>query len=289
MTENTDFYFNIHSFMVRELGLSGAALTIYAVIYSFSSQGKGTFFASREELAEFAGVGVWTVTNTLKELVNSDLIYIAKGKKHEHKEYRINTDKLKNQSAQNSHTESVKITHEECENRTLGVGNSHTESVKIVSNNKHNNKQYIKPIINVYKGAEAPEREKELFKEDFLGDKSTAPFKGGSDTKAKTEENPIYIKDPASPSENAPSDKSKGTAEENSKTLPSQPKNSYSGSGYRKNFRRGGQNAHSSAFPTYKYMNFDPEEAFSLALARTEEWMAQINANAEAEKNEKCC
>lgn len=266
MTKNTNFYFTVHRFMTRDLGLRGSALTIYAIIYSFSSQGKGTFFASREELAEFSGVGVWTVTNTLKELVNSDLIYIAKGKKHEHKEYRINTDKLKNQSAQNSHTESVKITHEECENHTLGVGNSHTESVKIDPNNKHNNKQYNKPIINVYKGASAPEREKEkdIFKEDFKGDKSEAPTVADTIQKATAEQSPISIGAPA------------GTS------LPS-----HSRSGYAKHqggAKPAGTASHGTTAQQSKYCHFDPEEAFRLALARTEEWVAEIDAKEEAKK-----
>ncbi len=261
--------------MLRELGLRGAALTIYAIIYSFSGGGKGTFYGSHEMLEEFGGVSATTVKRVLKELLNNELILKTDGKKEGKKELIVNMEKIKNcqphlsDAGSKSDCKPVQIGPQKSPKRTA------TES-KMAPNNKHNNKQYIKPIINVYNGAEAPEREKEIFKEDLLGDKSTAQFPDGADTKVTAEGNPIYIKERSSPSENAKAHNGKGTDTEISKALPSQPKSSYLRSGHRKNFRRGEQLPYPSAFPTSKHMSFDPEEAFRLALERTEEWMAEI-------------
>lgn len=63
----------VYEFMTEELGLSGVALIVYAVIYSFTVQ-RGSFYATREYLAKRAGCSVAAVSRALKTLVELGLI-----------------------------------------------------------------------------------------------------------------------------------------------------------------------------------------------------------------------
>ena len=63
----------VYEFMTEELGLSGVALIVYAVIYSFTVQ-RGSFYATREYLAKRAGCSVAAVSRALKTLVDLGLI-----------------------------------------------------------------------------------------------------------------------------------------------------------------------------------------------------------------------
>ena len=100
--KNTDnknnFYFTIHRFMTRDLGLRGAALIVYAIIYSFSHDGRGTFFGNRDLLADYAGISISTVGKILNDLRKMGLIDIVGGKNFEHKEYKTNTELIKDRS-----------------------------------------------------------------------------------------------------------------------------------------------------------------------------------------------
>ena len=98
MTENTNFYFTIHRFMTRDLGLRGSVLIIYAIIYSFSADGKETFYGSREMLEELGGLRATSVKDALKQLLDKKLILKHKGQKPRTKEYSVNLEKLNSNS-----------------------------------------------------------------------------------------------------------------------------------------------------------------------------------------------
>lgn len=63
----------IQGWMVAELGLSGAALLIYAVIYGFSQDGQW-FRGSQRYLAAWAGISRRQVLNVLAALERKKLI-----------------------------------------------------------------------------------------------------------------------------------------------------------------------------------------------------------------------
>jgi uncharacterized phage protein (TIGR02220 family) len=60
--------------MVNELKLSGTKLNIFAIIYSFSQDGKSEFYGSRQYLSDFTGSSKPTIDRTLKDLIDENLI-----------------------------------------------------------------------------------------------------------------------------------------------------------------------------------------------------------------------
>jgi hypothetical protein len=68
-TINPKNYYVIQGWMRSELGLSGNALNIYAIIYGVSQVSHQEFTGSINYLCEWLGVSRPTVINTLKDLV----------------------------------------------------------------------------------------------------------------------------------------------------------------------------------------------------------------------------
>lgn len=66
--------FAVRNFMRQELGLSGTALFVYALIYSFTAYGSGKFWGSRSYIAERVGVSLSSVDRALKKLLALGLI-----------------------------------------------------------------------------------------------------------------------------------------------------------------------------------------------------------------------
>lgn len=66
--------YQIKSFMWQRLSLGGSHLLVYAVIYSFSQGGDGSFFGSHSFLSEITGLSVSTVKRTLHSLLDMGLI-----------------------------------------------------------------------------------------------------------------------------------------------------------------------------------------------------------------------
>ena len=63
----------IHQFMIDDMGLSGVALLIYALIYSFSSQRK-IYYGTREYLAKRTGASLSAVDRALGKLCSLGFI-----------------------------------------------------------------------------------------------------------------------------------------------------------------------------------------------------------------------
>lgn len=61
-------YYTVQGWMREELGLSGNALAIYAIIYGFSQDGASEYAGSSRYLAEWLGCSKKTVLNTLADL-----------------------------------------------------------------------------------------------------------------------------------------------------------------------------------------------------------------------------
>jgi DNA replication protein DnaD len=86
---NSKGYFTVHHFMTKVLGLGGAKLLVYALIYSFTVN-DGSFFGSRGYIAEACGTSVKTVDRALKELVNNGLLSKGEATHLESIEYKAN-------------------------------------------------------------------------------------------------------------------------------------------------------------------------------------------------------
>lgn len=111
-----EWYYVINSDM-RELGLKGNELHIYAIINAYSQNGGGCYYGSLATLCEMVGITKKTAVETLKSLVDAGLI--------EKKETYTNGVRF-------CSYEVVKKLHQGCKNYTEG-------GVKITPNNKEDN------------------------------------------------------------------------------------------------------------------------------------------------------
>ena len=141
ISTNSKGYFQIHHFMTKVLGLGGAKLLVYALIYSFTVS-EGSFFGSRGYIAEACGTSVKTVDRALKELVNNGLLSKGEATHLESIEYKANISPQTEGESQNdapskkSHQEGQKVLPLGSECRTGGDKLS------------HNNKDYTKTNIH---------------------------------------------------------------------------------------------------------------------------------------------
>ncbi len=64
----------VQGWMVKELGLRGSSLLIYAIIYGCSQNGKDDYHAGYRYLAEFAGIRIDSAMNVTRKLVEAGLL-----------------------------------------------------------------------------------------------------------------------------------------------------------------------------------------------------------------------
>jgi hypothetical protein len=71
---NPNAYFTVQAWMVNDLGLHGNELTLYAIIYGFSQDGRSEFVGSISYVMEWLGCSRPTAMKTIAALVNKGLI-----------------------------------------------------------------------------------------------------------------------------------------------------------------------------------------------------------------------
>ena len=345
--EKHDFFFTIHTFMTRDLGLRSSALIVYAIIYAFSADGKGTYFGNMDFLAEQGELGNSTVRSSIQSLLRDNFIYIVQGEKHESKHYSVTQSKLKlinstNSGCQNQAPEALKsssrgaeIKQQGAEIEQVGCQNRAPGVLKSSTNNKYYNKYNNNTIINSYNSsAAAQEKEKEEennFKENkeivirtnekrekhiksvpldvndqesvrrylasFIPESAShngvcgKPYEPSSDTdKSSTSQNPDSFgcengNDTSQSSEPSICE-SKSQASQDFAPRGYEKKHYISQSSEPSGYAVKNRYSYASSTApaqTCKYGNFDPEEAFRAALARTEALFDELNAN---KKNE---
>ena len=135
-----DNYILVHGWMINELNLKGTELLIYALIYSFSRDGKTRFQGTYQWIAETVGVTRRQVIDTIKRLIEKG--YVTKHEKC------INGTLFYDFSASGvDFTPSEKTSPGECKNFTGG-----SEETSPHKNNNHSNKDiYIKKDTYVSK------------------------------------------------------------------------------------------------------------------------------------------
>lgn len=74
MAVKDENYFQVGGWMVNQLGLSGNALMVYAIIFGFSQDGESEFTGSRQYLCDFTGASKPTIDKALNDLVEMGLI-----------------------------------------------------------------------------------------------------------------------------------------------------------------------------------------------------------------------
>ena len=75
-------YYTVYGFMWDELGLSGNELAVFAVIYSYSSDGRGRFLGSRSVLGQMVGRSPREVDRVIARLL--DRGYVEKRQENTH-------------------------------------------------------------------------------------------------------------------------------------------------------------------------------------------------------------
>ena len=119
-------YILIQGWMRTEMGLSGAALMVYATIYGFSQTGNCYYSGSIDYLSEWAGVKRRQVISILKDLTESG--YIEKNEVG-YNRFRYRTDR-----------EMVKNARREwCKNDTIDGAKMTPDGAKMTPNKYNNN------------------------------------------------------------------------------------------------------------------------------------------------------
>ena len=159
-------YFPIYHFMTKELGLGGAKLLVYALIYSFTVS-EGSFFGSRGYMEEACGASVKTVDRTLRELVKCGLLIKGEATHLESIEYKANISPQTEGESQNDAPS--KMSHSESQNVSTPASKCLSGGVKMTHNNKDYNKTNIHTsihAISAYANAKEDTEEVDRFAEE---------------------------------------------------------------------------------------------------------------------------
>ena len=119
----------LYDFMKEELELSGVALQVYALIYSFTKAG-GDCHGSIEYICERVGASYSSVFRAIKSLVEKNYIIKLTDKNDAPNTYKANVDILFQNDRPNDSTNDIPP-----------LSNLHTPSVKSTDNNKEDNKE----------------------------------------------------------------------------------------------------------------------------------------------------
>lgn len=99
-------FYTVHRFMIDLLKLSGSKLLIFALIYSFSNDGKSEFRGSREYISMSTGVSLRTVDTVLSELCKKGFIIRSDNHTlHSVYSYSANYDLIESMSRKRSKAE----------------------------------------------------------------------------------------------------------------------------------------------------------------------------------------
>lgn len=89
-----DSYYTVYYWMSKELGLSGVAKDVYAIIYRFSGGYKGYCYLSYDQFKEITGTSKNTVKRALDNLEDQKLIIRERVQNSNNSHYRVNVEIL---------------------------------------------------------------------------------------------------------------------------------------------------------------------------------------------------
>ena len=144
---NSKGYFSIHHFMTKELGLGGAKLLVYALIYSFTVS-EGSFFGSRGYICEACGIAMSTVSKVLFELLNDGFIEKGETTSFGTVSYIALIEDMPRLAAHSQESEKRNFENRSAEKETPPIQKSDTPHPKIGHNNKDYNKTNIHTNIH---------------------------------------------------------------------------------------------------------------------------------------------
>ena len=145
---NSKGYFQVHHFMTKELGLGGAKLLVYALIYSFTVN-DGSFFGSRGYICEACGIAMSTASKVLFELLNDGFIEKGETTSFGTVSYIALIEDMPRLAVNSQESEKRNFENRNAEKETPPIQKSDTPHPKI----GHNNKDYTKTIKHTNKHA----------------------------------------------------------------------------------------------------------------------------------------
>lgn len=157
-------FFLIHKFMLRDLALSGGELLVFAFLYSFFKS-HGSYYGSREYIAESTGLTTRSVTTAIKSLKEKELI--EKGESEDGGTIYTLHCKCEKR-VKNFPSGGEKISLNEGKNFTKGEKNFPSTKEKISPNNKEYNKDYNKVDNKADKRTTREGRARENTKKEFF-------------------------------------------------------------------------------------------------------------------------
>lgn len=142
MIENGSYI--IHPWMCTRLNLSGNELLVYAVINSFSRDGKGTYYGGVDYLCSVCGASKPTIIKALKSLLENGLIIQQENEINAHKCYSVTEIQSKESLPEETETEVKNLNSQGKESLPEEVKNLNFQGKEslphIINNNKNNNK-----------------------------------------------------------------------------------------------------------------------------------------------------
>lgn len=141
---NPDNFYVVQGWMRTKLKLTGASLTIYAIIFGFSQDGKSYFEGTSTYLSEWSGVSTSRVYEILKDLIQRGLI--------EKREKELNRIKFCDYRVTQVDHRSTKLTTPSTKLTTPPVNKVDTHNINI----KHNIQDNIYKKTNTKKAFTKP-------------------------------------------------------------------------------------------------------------------------------------
>lgn len=129
MAIRNDNFYTVIYWMISELGLKGAELPVFAIIYSFSQDGKSTFTGSYNYLAKFTGLTKPGVIKVLNRLIDKNMI--------------IKYQAVKNGSKCNSYQVNLQVVNRVDQGGKQSLTGWSTEFNRGSKQSLPNNKEYI--------------------------------------------------------------------------------------------------------------------------------------------------
>lgn len=188
-------FFPIHKFMLRDLALAGAELSVFALLYSFFKS-RGSFFGSREYIAESTGLTVRSVSTAIKSLKEKRLIDKKDGEDgrvvytlHPECESKVKNFPIE---VKKFPSEGEIASLDEGKNFTGAGKNFPSGGEKISPNNKEYNKEYIKDDILLTREGARESTQKEFFEDE--GTEGEPNYREGRSTKrgGRVGNRPVY-------------------------------------------------------------------------------------------------
>lgn len=140
-----DNFFMVSGWMINRLGLRGASLQVFAIIYGFSQDRESSFTGSLQYLMDFTNSSKNTVLKALRELTEKR--YVLKTENTTNG-VRFCTYKVNEPVVQKLNRGGSKIEPEVVQN--LNRGGSETEPNKEYNNKSLKYKEIVKEVIDLY-------------------------------------------------------------------------------------------------------------------------------------------